>query len=131
MTAARDGVVVGGNLPASLTRVIGRADIVETVVSRVAQRRFLTIVGPGGVGKTTVALAAAEAMSTSYADGVWFAGLASLVDATLLPSAVGAALGMAPTDVDPLQALPAWLRDRHMLGVLDGCEHLAVAAATL
>ncbi len=131
MTAAPDRVVVGGNLPASLTRVIGRADIVETVVSRVAQRRFLTIVGPGGVGKTTVALAAAEAISTSYADGVWFAGLASLVDATLLPSAVGAALGMAPTNVDPLIALPAWLRDKRMLIVLDSCEHVAATAAAM
>ena len=123
--------VLGGNLPVSLTRLIGRGDVVETIMSRVAQRRFLTIVGPGGIGKTTVAIAAAEAMSTSYADGIWFAGLAALADATLVPGAVGAALGMAPTNVDPLQALPAWLRDRQMLIVLDSCEHVAVAAATL
>ena len=109
-TVTSSRAALSGNLPVSLTRVIGRGDTVETVVSRVAQRRFLTIVGPGGIGKTTVAIAAAEAMSASYADGVWFAGLAALADATLVPGAVGAALGMAPTDVDPLQALPAWLR---------------------
>jgi DNA-binding winged helix-turn-helix (wHTH) protein len=74
-----------GNLPAQLTRVIGRADIITTVVERVAQRRVLTIVGPGGIGKTTVAVAAAEALSGSYTDGVWFVGLASLQDPALVP----------------------------------------------
>jgi DNA-binding winged helix-turn-helix (wHTH) protein len=111
ITAPPNRSVVGGNLPASLTRVIGRAEIVATAASRVSQRRFLTIVGPGGIGKTTVAVAAAEAMSASYADGAWFVGLASLLDATLVPSAVAASLGMAPTNDDPLTTLVGWLRD--------------------
>ena len=58
----RTGLARVGNLPVSLTRVIGRAEIIATIVARVAQQRFLTIVGPGGIGKTTVVIAAAEAL---------------------------------------------------------------------
>jgi predicted ATPase/DNA-binding winged helix-turn-helix (wHTH) protein len=115
-------------LPAPLTRVIGRADIIAAVVARVAQRRFLTIVGAGGIGKTTVAIAAAEAMIPSYPDGVWFVNLASVQDSVLVPSAVNAALG-SPASIDALAALGVWLRDRRMLIVLDSCEHVVGAAA--
>ena len=120
-----------GNLPALLTRVVGRDEIIATVVSRCCVHRLLTIVGPGGIGKTTVAIAAAEEMSASFADGIWFVGLATLVDAAFIPAAVGAALGMPSTGVDPLTALAAWSREKHMLIVLDCCEHVADAAAAL
>jgi predicted ATPase/DNA-binding winged helix-turn-helix (wHTH) protein len=120
-----------GNLPALLTRVVGRDEIIATVVSRCSQHRLVTMVGPGGIGKTTVAIAAAETMSESFADGIWFVGLATLVDAALVPAAVGAALDMPSTGVDPLTALAAWSRDKHMLIVLDSCEHVAGAAAAV
>jgi len=120
-----------GNLPALLTRVVGRDEIIETVVSRCSQHRLVTIVGPGGIGKTTVAIAAGEEMSASFVDGIWFVGLATLVDAALVPAAVEAALGMPSTGVDPLTALAAWSRDRHMLIVLDCCEHVVGAAASV
>jgi predicted ATPase len=120
---------VAVNLPTQLTRVIGRAEIVATVVARVAQQRFLTIVGPGGIGKTTVAVATAKAASGSYADGVWLVGLASLQDAGLVPGAVSAALGSPPGVGDPLSSLLAWLRDKRALIILDNCEHLIAAAA--
>src|SRR5215469_1078944 len=93
---------ISGNLPALLTRVIGRDEVIATVVSRCSQHRLLTIVGPGGIGKTTVAIAAAEEMSASFADGVWFVGLATLADPALVPAAVGAALGIPLIGVDPL-----------------------------
>jgi predicted ATPase len=120
-----------GNLPAQLTRVIGRGDVIATVVSRLSQHRLLTLVGPGGIGKTTVAIAAAEEMSASFADGIWFVGLATLVDAAFIPAAVGAALGMPSTGVDPLTALATWSREKHILIVLDCCEHVVDAAAAL
>jgi DNA-binding winged helix-turn-helix (wHTH) protein len=120
---------VGGNLPAQLTRVMGRTEIIATVVARVAQQRFLTIVGPGGIGKTTVAFAAAKALSGSYAGGVWFVGLGSLQDPALVPSAVSAALGSPPGVGDPLSSLVAWLRDKCALIVIDNCEHVVGAAA--
>ena len=120
-----------GNLPALLTRVVGRDEVIATVVSRCSQHRLLTIVGPGGIGKTTVAIAAAEQMSGSFADGIWFIGLATLVDAAPVAGAVGAALGIPSTGVDPLTALAAWSRDKHMLIVLDCCEHVIAAAAAV
>ena len=110
---------LGSNLPAQLTRVIGRTEIIATVVARVAQQRFLTIVGPGGIGKTTVAVAAAKALRDSYADGVWFVGLGSLQDPALVPSAVSAVLGSPPGLGDPLSSLVAWLRDKCALIVID------------
>jgi predicted ATPase/DNA-binding winged helix-turn-helix (wHTH) protein len=120
---------LGGNLPAQLTRVIGRSEIVATVVARVAQQRFLTIVGPGGIGKTTVAVAAAEALSGSYSDGVWFVGLGSLRDPALVSSAVTAILGSPPGVGDPLSSLVAWLGDKRALIIIDNCEHVVGAAA--
>jgi predicted ATPase/DNA-binding winged helix-turn-helix (wHTH) protein len=120
-----------GNLPAQLVRAIGRDDVIAAATSRLSQRRLLTITGPGGIGKTTVAVAAAEAMSTSYPDGVWFVGLSTVIDAALVPGAVGATLGMLPSNVDPLTALAAWLREKHLLIVLDCCEHVVSAAAAL
>jgi predicted ATPase len=75
-------------------------------------------VGPGGIGKTTVAIATAEQMSASFGDGSWFIGLATLVDAALVAGVVGAGLGMPSTGVDPVTALAAWSQDKHMLIVI-------------
>src|SRR5262249_30946901 len=120
---------LGGNLPAQLSRVIGRTEIMAAVVARVAQQRFLTIIGPGGIGKTTVAVAAPQAMRGSHAAGVWLVGLGSLQDPALLPSAVSAVLGSPPGLGDPLSSLVAWLRDKCALIVIDNCEHVVGAAA--
>jgi predicted ATPase len=100
-------------------------------VSRLSQHRLLTITGPGGIGKTTVAVAAAEAMSTSCPDGVWFVGLSTIIDAALVPGAVLATLGIVPSNIDALTALAALLRQKHLLIVLDCCEHVASAAAAI
>jgi predicted ATPase/DNA-binding winged helix-turn-helix (wHTH) protein len=120
-----------GNLPAQLMRVIGRGDVIAAATSRLSQRRLLTITGPGGVGKTTVAVAVAEATSGSYPDGVWFVGLSAIIDPALVPGAVTATLGILPSNVEPLTALVAWLRDKRLLIVLDCCEHVVSAAAAL
>ena len=120
-----------GNLPVQLTRVIGRSGIITTAVSRLSQHRLLTITGPGGIGKTTVAVAVSEAMSASYPDGVWFVGLSAIIDAALVPGAVAATLGVLPSNIEPLTALVAWLRDKRLLIVLDCCEHVVSAAAAL
>src|ERR1700760_344832 len=85
-TAPQDRGVVGGNLPALLTRIVGRDGIIAALAAQLAQRRLLTIVGPGGIGKTTVAVAVAEKVSASYEDGVWFVGLAPLPDPDLVAS---------------------------------------------
>jgi predicted ATPase/DNA-binding winged helix-turn-helix (wHTH) protein len=119
------------NLPASLTRIIGRDEIVAALARQLAQRRFLTIVGPGGIGKTTVAVAVAEAVSRSCPDGVWFVGLASLLDPDLVASAVGSGLGLPPPGAHLVSGLAASLRDKQALIVLDSCEHVIGAVAPL
>ncbi len=119
------------NLPARLTRMIGRADVVSAVAGRLQRRRFITIVGAGGIGKTTVALAVAEAVASSYQDGVAFVDLAPLTDERLVSSALASALGLAIVSEDPTGAVIAFLRQRRMLVVFDSCEHVVEAAALL
>jgi predicted ATPase/DNA-binding winged helix-turn-helix (wHTH) protein len=129
--APTNGTAVRGNLPAPLTRIVGRDDIIAALAAQLAQRRLLTIVGPGGIGKTTVAVAVAEALSSSYADGVWFVGLASLPDPDLVASALGTVLGLSLPGANPLSGLAGWLRDKHALIVLDSCEHVIGAVAAI
>ena len=122
---------VRGNLPALLTRIVGRDDIIAALAAQLAQRRFLTIVGPGGIGKTTVAVAVAENVSASYEDGVWFVGLASLPDPDLVASALSTVLGISLPGANPVSGLAGWLRDKHALIVLDSCEHVIGAVAAI
>jgi DNA-binding winged helix-turn-helix (wHTH) protein len=74
------------NLPASLTRMIGRANMVAALGNQLPERRFVTIVGPGGIGKTTVALAAATTFRGRYRHGVWFVDLAPVAEGSRVPS---------------------------------------------
>jgi predicted ATPase/DNA-binding winged helix-turn-helix (wHTH) protein len=119
------------NLPAPLTRTIGRDQVVGLIAAQLPRRRFVTIVGPGGIGKTTVALAVAGNLVGTYADRVCFVDLAPLADARLVPTAFAAVLGVAPGAGDPLPGLLAHLRNKSMLVVLDNCEHVIESAAAL
>ena len=120
-----------GNLPAPLTRMIGRANIVAALAARLPQQRFITIVGPGGIGKTVVALAIADKLSQFSGDDACFVDLASVTDPLLVPSALASALGLAILLQDPLPGLITFLRDKKLLIVLDNCEHVVEAAAAL
>ncbi|MBV8111939.1 MAG: transcriptional regulator, partial [Hyphomicrobiales bacterium] len=130
-TGAPTGTAEAGDLPALLTRVVGRDDVISRLAEQLVRCRFLTIVGSGGIGKTTVAIAVAGRVGASFKDGAWFVGLAPLSDPGLVPSAVGTALGVSPLGGDPTRALVAWLRDRSALLVLDNCEHVIGATAAL
>ena len=119
------------NLPFTATRMIGRDDAVATLVARLSRERLVTILGAGGIGKTTTALAVAERMMPSYEHGVWLVDLAPLSDARLIPSAVAAVLGLEIHTTNPLHDLASAIIDKRMLLLLDNCEHVIDAAATL
>jgi DNA-binding winged helix-turn-helix (wHTH) protein len=121
----------GHNLPALLTRLIGRNDTVNRLADQLQRQRLLTIVGPGGIGKTSVALAIAERLIPDYQHGVWLIDLAPLGDPGLVANALADALGLQIRSGDPFPGLVASLRDKKMLLVLDNCEHVIEAAATL
>jgi non-specific serine/threonine protein kinase len=89
---------------------------------------LLTLTGPGGVGKTRLALTVAQDVADQFADGVVWLDLASLRDADLVPVTVASALGIVPAPSRPvLRDLTYHLRPQQMLLVLDNCEHLLVA----
>jgi len=118
-------------LPARLARMIGREDTVEALSTLVSSRRFVSVVGPGGMGKTTVAICVAHALLDQFGDAAYFIDLGVVADATLVPSAVAAVLGVSVHAQDPLHNLVAFLADRRILLVLDNCEHVIDAAALL
>jgi predicted ATPase len=93
--------------------------------------RFVSIVGPGGVGKTTVAISVAHTLVDGFHDAVFFIDLAALTDPQLVPTAVASALGLTVQSQDPLAGLLAFIGDRKILLVLDNCEHVIGVAAAL
>jgi predicted ATPase len=97
-----------------------------------APGRLLTLTGTGGFGKTRLALEVGGSLIAAFAGGVWLVDLTALSDPALLPQAVADALSMAPPPADSLlAALVAYLRPRHLLLILNNCEHLIGACAAL
>ncbi len=111
--------------------VIGRAVSITALVAQLAQRRLLTIVGPGGIGKTTVANAVADVVAETLVDGAAFVSLSPVTDAERLSSSIGRAIGLEGGDPGSLQNIIAWLRNKQMLIVLDNCEHVIAKAAEI
>ncbi|MBW8487164.1 ATP-binding protein [Actinomadura parmotrematis] len=123
-----------GRLPAELTSFVGRRGELAEIERLFVKCRLVTLMGPGGVGKTRLAVRAAAALAPGHEDGVCFVDLSTLRRPSLLPQAVGSALGLPDTDADPgaaLDNLVACLGDRAKLLVLDTCEHLVDACALL
>ena len=119
------------NLPTLLTPTVGRSDVIDLLVKSLASHRLVTILGPGGIGKTTVALAVARRSLPLFADGARFVDFSSLSEPRLVASALASALGISVLSEDPLTGLVAHLRGKPMLIVLDTCEHVVDAAAVL
>jgi predicted ATPase/DNA-binding winged helix-turn-helix (wHTH) protein len=118
------------NIPASVTELIGREEEVRKVVDRVAAKRLVTLTGPGGIGKTRLALEVARLLVPKFADGVWVVDLATVSDPNLVPAAVTATLGLDPASgpASPEQIARA-LAEKRLLLVLDSCEHVVDGAA--
>ena len=119
------------NLPAQVTKRVGRADTVRILAAQLSLERFVTIVGPGGVGKTSVALAVAEAVAADFEHGVWLVDLAQLSDPRLVPGALASVQGQEALSDNPIPSLVGSLRGKQMLLVLDNCAHVVEAAAAL
>ncbi|GAA4622739.1 LuxR family transcriptional regulator [Actinoallomurus vinaceus] len=120
------------NLPQQLTTFIGRRDELAYVKSQLAVHRLLTLTGVGGVGKTRLALQAVEDLSSGFPDGVRFVALDRLQNPELLLHTVTDALGLRDEAGQwDLPALMAHLEDERLLLVLDNCEHLLDACASL
>lgn len=119
------------NLPAQLTRLVGRQETVERLTELLRRNRLLSLVGPGGIGKTSVALVLAETLASDYQHGAWLVDLAPLADPELVAVALAETLGLDVRSETPIPALIAALRDKQILLLLDNCEHVVAAAASL
>ncbi len=125
---------VKSNLPAALTSFIGREAELRSLQTLVASgpARLVTLTGPGGTGKTRLALEAANGLLGHFADGIWLVELAPLADPALIPQSVASALGLHETPGKTFtQTLIDYLRNRRLLLILDNCEHVVDAAAGL
>jgi predicted ATPase len=116
------------HLPAQPNPLTGRGRELSELIELVASGgvRLVTLTGPAGVGKTRLAIAAAERLVVSFGDGVWFVDLQPVREAGLVVPAIAEALGVPEDD-----ALAGYLRDRELLLVLDGLEHLPDAAPAI
>ncbi len=119
------------NLPSRLTRMVGREDDVRKISTYLSASRFVTIVGGGGVGKTTVAVAVGHELFEAFASAVLFVDLGMLSDTELAATALASMLGLSVQSNDATPSLIAYLRDKRILLILDTCEHLVEAVAPL
>jgi predicted ATPase/DNA-binding CsgD family transcriptional regulator len=120
------------NLPVDFTSFVGREREIPAIKRLLGDARLVTLTGPGGVGKTRLAVRAANDLQRGFRDGVWLVELAGLHDTALVPQTLTAALGVQGTsDRGPLDSLVDFLQPRQLLLVLDNCEHLVNACARL
>ena len=123
---------VPNNFPRPVTRFVGREQQIVEVRAWLERARLLTLVGPGGIGKTRLALEVARGALDPYPDGAWLVELDAVKDPSLVPQTVAGALGVREeAGREPAETLQAWLRDKRILLVLDNCEHLAETCSGL
>lgn len=120
------------NLPQQVTSFVGRERELAEVETMLGKNRLLTLLGLGGIGKTRLSLHVAADVMEDYPDGVWLVELAPLADPRLVPQAVATVLGIKEQVGHPvLEALEKYFKDARVLLILDNCEHLVDACATL
>ncbi len=128
--AASEPAARSSALPVPPTRLLGRARELDSIKARLKDPdvRLLTLTGPGGIGKTRLALEAAAQVPALFADGVFFASLGELQDASLVAPELAKAIGVVETGPELVKLLTNWLSGRQALVVLDTFEHLTPAA---
>jgi predicted ATPase/DNA-binding CsgD family transcriptional regulator len=119
-------------LPSPLTPFVGRAAERATLAEALRAHRLVTAVGPGGVGKTRLALSVAADLIDRFADGVWYVDLVPVTDPAMIAPAIADALGLGePQSRSTTDHILGWLADREALLVLDNCEHLLDSVVVL
>jgi predicted ATPase/DNA-binding CsgD family transcriptional regulator len=131
MGEARPATAGKGRLPAEVTSFVGRRRELADTRRLLSSSRLLTLLGVGGVGKTRLALRMAAEVRRTFTDGVCLVELAALRDQALLGLTLAEALELSQVSADPTADLAEYLEDKHLLLVLDNCEHLAEACAVL
>ena len=120
-----------GRLPVRPIMMIGRETVVSEVSDKLRNERFVSLLGPGGIGKTTIALAVGRAVAEEFGGKVCFVDLGSLTDPRHVAGAVATSLGLALKSKDPGPELVDLVRSRKLLIILDSCEHVIEAVASL
>src|SRR6266704_1554525 len=121
-----------GNLPAEAASFVGRRRELAEVRKKLTEARLISLTGPGGVGKTRLAIRAAADLGRGFRDGAWLVELAEVTDPALVSHAVMAALDLRDQAADgPRALLRDYLRDKELLLVADNCEHVIDAAGQL
>jgi predicted ATPase/FixJ family two-component response regulator/DNA-binding winged helix-turn-helix (wHTH) protein len=119
------------NLPPRLARMAGRDDVVRILAAQLLERRFITIVGAAGIGKTTVAVAVAHTLLDEFQGATRFVDLGELIDPTLVAPTIASSLGVPIQGDDAIDRLQVFLEDKKVLLVLDNCEHVVASVARL
>jgi predicted ATPase len=120
-----------GRLPVRPIMMIGREAVVREVSVKLRNDRFVTLLGPGGIGKTTVALAVGRAVAEGFGSEIYFVDLESLTDPHHVAAAVATSLGLTLKSKDPGLELVDLIRSRKLLVILDSCEHVIEGVASL
>ncbi|WP_040806288.1 LuxR C-terminal-related transcriptional regulator [Nocardia concava] len=122
---------VNGNLPEEVTSFVGRREELATAKRLLPTTRVLTLLGPGGMGKTRLSRQIGQLVSRAFPDGVWLVELADVQDPALVTLSVAEALNLRDESTAPLPRLTEFLADKRLLLILDNCEHLIEACAAL
>ncbi len=119
------------SLPPPLARIVGRSEAIAQLADRIETHRFVTVLGAGGMGKTTLAVSVANRLAASFPDGVAFIDLAPLNDGRLVNSTIASNLGVAVPGDKAASVICSFLKEKKLLLVLDNCEQVVDAIAAL